>query len=237
MSVTCLALSLMISVAVSTLNPKPIDTSDRCATSDQPAIAKREKEPVRKQLSSRNSNGGIQSRALSPDPVLQPPPLNQQQHSASARVLLFPGGNFEARSTFQVHGYTCFHSYSLILTHWAALLLRLYRIQSTIFPLLLAPCVQWRTRWRWHWSCRRQDAFVSQIAVHAFTLHWGLNVFFCFLACSRNGFSLIQVHSRSNHAAVDGSISNVHRMLKFSHTVPYFCCLRVGWQRAGCNAS
>lgn len=137
---TCFVLSIIISLAVFVFSPKPTDTSDRCATSDQRNAVTSQPKPAGKQLSPRRNQVGLQAnkkrggnRASSPAPELQ------QKHPNSA--LLFPGGAFEARSPFQVNCYPpqAFARHWTCLICWTALLLWLHRIQSQIFTFYLAP--------------------------------------------------------------------------------------------------
>jgi hypothetical protein len=103
MSATCLLLSLMISLAVFVFSPKPADTSDRCATSDQchSKSIKTEHEHADKQHSPRSNQVDVQpSRKRGGNRAASPVPALTKKHPDSS--LLLPGGTFEARTPIQV---------------------------------------------------------------------------------------------------------------------------------------
>ena len=143
MSATCFLLSVMISLAVFVFSPKPADTSDRCATSDQchSKSIKTEHEHADKQHAPRSNQVDVQpSRKRGGNRAASPVPALTKKHPDSS--LLFPGGTFEARSpiqvTFSLSFLLCTVATCIRLTCRAALLLRIYRVQPPIFALLLA---------------------------------------------------------------------------------------------------
>jgi hypothetical protein len=168
MSITCFVLSVAISFAVFVFSPKPFDTSDRCATSDQFSTMSTEHGSAVEQLSPRRKHVSVQpskrrggNRAASPAPELK------QNLGADAACLL-PGGTFEARSQVQVT-FPLFSSKIFCdrVICGAAFLLRLHRVQSQIFHFFLAPrdlrrALRGRLR-----GCRCEDAPVSHVLLRS----------------------------------------------------------------------
>ena len=107
MSATCFVLSVIISLAVFILSPKPTDVGERCATSDQAKPIKEEQEfsagvmPSTAGVVHSSKKSGGSPRAASPARTLKPK-LKQPD--------LPLGGTFEARSLLQVSSIPYLHN-------------------------------------------------------------------------------------------------------------------------------